>query len=181
MKYSVKKLIAQVEEGKAVDFYFFWGHTPKQVGGTDKSCLSQWYPAPFVVQGITYPTAEHWMMAQKALLFKDENAFQQILDTPKPGSAKAIGRRVIGFDELIWIDRRYDIVLEGSYHKFSQHEALRRFLLQTGKKVIVEASPVDNIWGIGLSQDSSSALNPINWKGTNLLGFALMETRDKLL
>lgn len=181
MKYSLEILKRQVEAGDAVEYFFFWGHTPKQEGKVDKSCLSQWFPAPFVVDAVTYRTAEHWMMANKALLFGDQEAFRETIETVKPAVAKSIGRKVRNFDDTIWKDKRYQIVVDGSYHKFSQHIDLRQFLLYTGNKVIVEASPRDRIWGIGMGQDNPDVLNPFKWRGSNLLGFALMEARDRLL
>ena len=178
MKYSIDWLLQQ--EGSKNDYLFFWGHTQKRPDVIDKSCFSQWYPAPFKVNDIVYQTAEHWMMAKKALLFNDRDAFSKIVQAGKPAIAKAIGREVKNFDAAIWEAHAYDIVVEGNYYKFSQHASLTTFLLQTGKKVIVEASPVDAIWGIGLAQDAVEAQHPSKWKGTNLLGFALMEVRDKL-
>lgn len=181
MKYSIDWLKRNIEEKLSIEYLFFWGHTQKQEGIIDKSCLSQWYPAAFTVDGVTYPTAEHWMMAKKALLFGDEVAYQQILKTTKPGAAKAIGRTVKEFDDDIWKKQGYALVVKGSFHKFSQHTLLKQFLLQTGNKVIVEASPTDFIWGIGLSQETNEARNPLKWRGANLLGFALMEARDQLI
>jgi len=181
MKYSIDWLKQQVEKEIAVDYFFFWGHTPKMPGAVDKSCLSQWFPASFVVNDMLYHTAEHWMMAKKAELFKDEDALSKILSTTKPGTAKALGREVRDFDKNAWDANAYKFVVEGNIHKFSQHETLKSFLLKTGNKIIVEASPRDFIWGIGLGQDRKEAMSPNTWRGTNLLGFALMEARDELL
>lgn len=181
MKYSLDILIKQVEADEPVEYFFFWGHTQKQQGVIDKSCLSQWYPVAFTVDGITYATSEHWMMAKKALLFGDEEAFQEVLASPKPAVAKAIGRKVRNFDAGVWQEKGYTYVAEGSFYKFSQHAGLQQFLLRTGKKVIVEASPFDKIWGIGMAESTNGSGNPLQWKGTNLLGFALMEARDQLL
>lgn len=180
MKYSVKGLQEELERGVQLDFLFFWGHTQKKEGVIDKSCFSQWYPSGFITDGINYLTAEHWMMAKKALLFDDRKTLEKILASEKPAIAKQLGREVSGFDTEIWAKSSYEIVVEGNMHKFSQNEFLKKFLLQTGNKVIVEASPPDTIWGIGLSQDAKEAINPFQWRGTNLLGFALMEVRDLL-
>jgi hypothetical protein len=144
-------------------------------------CLSQWYPAPFDVDGQQYPTAEHFMMAEKARLFGDEGARQQILASGSPGAAQALGRRVRGFDDRIWGEHRVDIVARGSVAKFSQHPDLRSFLVATGDKVLVEASPRDRIWGIGLGPDDPAAHDPLAWRGLNLLGFALMSARDAIV
>ena len=85
-----------------------------------------------------------------------------------------------GFDEQLWVERRYDLVVTGNLAKFSQHQDLRDFLLSTGTRVLVEASPRDGIWGIGLAADDDRASSPENWPGLNLLGFALMEVRHQL-
>lgn len=181
MKYSIDWLKQQVANGVAIDYLFFWGHTPQIPGVADKFCLSQWFPSSFVVEDVTYHTAEHWMMAKKASLFNDMEALSKILETPKPAAAKAFGRTVKNFDNAAWEANAYRFVVEGNIHKFSQHGSLKEFLLKTGNKIIVEASPNDFIWGIGLSQDRKEAMNPNTWRGTNWLGFALMETRDELL
>jgi ribA/ribD-fused uncharacterized protein len=146
----------------------------------DKSCFSQWYPSAFEVDGINYKTAEHWMMAKKAVLFNDNEVLEKILQAQKAAVAKTLGREIRNFDPAVWDASAYSIVIEGNRHKFSQHESFKTFLLKTGNKVIVEASPADAIWGIGLAQDASDAGNPSKWRGTNLLGFALMEVRDLL-
>lgn len=162
--------------GETFKYVFFWGHQPGNSGIT-ASCFSQWYEAPFVVEGQRYPTAEHYMMVQKAALFGDEMVQAQILQAPNPGAAKALGRQVRGFDSELWLEHRFAIVVRANEAKFTQNPALGRFLLQTGSRVLVEASPVDNVWGIGLAQDDLKAGDPNLWCGLNLLGFALMQVR----
>lgn len=181
MNYSTAWVQDQITQGVVLNYLFFWGHTPKQQGITDKSCLSQWFPSPFTINNTTYATAEHWMMAQKAKLFNDEEIYAQVMSATKPGEAKALGRSILSFDDAVWKAKAYDLVVEGNYHKFSQHPSLKTFLLNTGNSIIVEASPSDFTWGIGLSQDDRRSLNPKVWRGTNWLGFALMEARDRLL
>lgn len=180
MKYSIDWLRQKIATEQQIKFLFFWGHTQKQGGVIDKSCLSQWFIAPFTVDGIQYLSTEHWMMAEKAKLFKDADAYTSIINTPNPAVAKKIGRQVRGFNDEVWNANAYTIVTEGNYHKFSQNTQLKKFLSETGDKVIVEASPFDNIWGIGMAQSSAGAENPEQWRGKNLLGFALMEVRDRL-
>lgn len=117
-------------------------------------------------------------MAEKAALFDDQENRAQVLRAPTPNAAKALGRKVRGFNDKVWLQHRYDIVVRANQAKFSQNQQLNEYLLQTGSRVIVEASPVDNVWGIGLAQDSADANNPNLWKGLNLLGFALMQVRE---
>jgi len=177
---SVAELVAAVRAGQPVKDLHFWGHRPQRDGSVGAGCLSQWWPAPFTVDGRTYATAEHWMMWHKATLFDDAETAERILAAGHPQRAKSLGRQVRGFDEATWVARRYEIVVAGSLAKFGQHEELRRFLLGTGERVLVEASPVDRIWGIGLAAGDPRAADPARWWGENLLGFALMDARATL-
>ncbi|MFF8846966.1 NADAR family protein [Streptomyces sp. NPDC015127] len=174
------ELIKLAAKGHRIKYLHFWGHAPRRDGRIGASCLSQWWPAPFEVDGVRYATAEHWMMAAKARLFGDAEAERKALDAKSPAQAKRAGRLVRGFDEAIWKRERFSVVHAGSVHKFGQDAALRDFLLGTGDRVLVEASPVDRIWGIGLAADDERALDPARWRGLNLLGFALMEAREEL-
>lgn len=160
---------------------YFWGHRSSQKGAVTKACLSQWWPSEFYVENHLYVSAEHWMMAEKASLFGDENILSKILSTRKPGAAKALGRQIEKFDQSVWDNHKYHIVVMGSYHKFSQDNELKGFLVGTGTRVLIEASPVDKVWGIGLAEADPHVGNPLKWKGENLLGFALMSARDVLL
>lgn len=180
MKYNLAWLLDLVETEKSPKFLFFWGHQPLKSGEISSSCFSQWWQQAFTVDGVHYKTAEHYMMAQKALLFGDEASYQGILASKTPAEAKKIGREVANFDETLWDSKRDEIVFKGNYHKFSQDERLKSFLLQTGDRILVEASPYDTIWGIGLTAQDVNASKPMNWKGLNLLGFVLMEVRDEL-
>ncbi|MER8046375.1 NADAR family protein [Streptomyces sp. NPDC094032] len=175
-----EELIHQVRRGEKVKWLHFWGHRPRHDGRLSASCLSQWWPSPFVVDGVRYATAEHWMMARKARLFDDPEAEATILSARTPAQAKNAGRLVRGFDEQTWEEHRFGIVTEGGVHKFGADEALRAFLLGTGDRVLVEASPMDRVWGIGLTADDPRATDPELWRGSNLLGFALMEARTRL-
>jgi len=167
--------------GTPQKYLFFWGHRPNHDGSVGAGCFSQWWDGhPFEEDGKTYLTAEHYMMAGKARLFGDREMEAGILAANSPGEAKALGRKVRGFSQEMWEAHRCDIVIQGNYLKFSQHPDIQGFLLNTGGRVLVEASPVDAIWGIGLAKNDHGAHNPEKWKGTNLLGFCLMEVRDKL-
>jgi ribA/ribD-fused uncharacterized protein len=161
--------------GAGQRFVFFWKERDLEPG-----CLSQWWPAPFVVDGMTYATAEHWMMAGKARLFEDPATLDKVVRAPTPAAAKALGRAVRGFSEDRWAAARYDIVVAGNVAKFAQNDELRRYLLSTGSRVLVEASPLDRVWGIGLAEDDQWATAPSRWRGKNLLGLALLKVRERL-
>lgn len=166
--------------GETFELLHFWGHRPRADGRPSNSCFSQWFDSPFEIGGLTYPTAEHFMMAEKARLFGDEVTLAKILKASKPGAAKALGRQVARYDEAAWAARRFDAVVQGNEAKFGQNPALRAYLTSTGSQILVEASPVDPVWGIGLAKDDPRAANPQSWQGLNLLGFALMAVRSRL-
>lgn len=174
MKYTIENTTPESK------FLFFWGHQPNKDGSISKTCFSQWWLSSFEVDKVIYETAEHWMMVKKAELFKDDAVLEKILKAKSPAEAKKLGREVKNYNETLWLAARFDIVKEGNYHKFSQNPELKTFLLNTKDRVIVEASPVDAIWGIGMAGDHKDAQNPEKWRGLNLLGFALMEVRDDL-
>jgi ribA/ribD-fused uncharacterized protein len=178
--HSIAELACVVAEGQRVKFLFFWGHQPERDGRVGAGCLSQWWPSPFTVDGVRFATAEHYMMWRKATLFGDSQTAGQVLAAPHPHAAKALGRRVAGFDQRVWDEHRFDIVVAGNLAKFGQHPPLCTFLLRTGERVLVEASPVDGVWGIGLTRDDPAAADPARWRGLNLLGFALMQVRALL-
>lgn len=173
-------LVAKVNAGTKVRYLFFWGHTPKHEGGVDASCFSQWFPRAFVTGGVRYATAEHFMMAEKARLMGDEASRAAILAATSAAEAKALGRCVAPYDDALWSRARFDAVVRGNVAKFGAHDDLRAFLLATNDRVLVEASPRDTVWGIGLGASNPLAADPTKWRGQNLLGFALMEAREAL-
>ena len=181
MKYDRNWLTSEIDKGTSYKYVAFWGHKPSLDGSITKTCFSQWWEGnPFQEGELSYPTAEHYMMAGKAKLFDDQEVFSKIIQSNSPGEAKELGRQVRNFDPSIWEAKRCEIVIRGNYLKFSQHELLQDFLLKTNNRILVEASPIDKIWGIGMDAKDPQVENPWNWRGTNLLGFCLMETRDLL-
>eukprot|EP00293_Proteomonas_sulcata_P012040 CAMPEP_0184288656 /NCGR_PEP_ID=MMETSP1049-20130417/1146_1 /TAXON_ID=77928 /ORGANISM="Proteomonas sulcata, Strain CCMP704" /LENGTH=166 /DNA_ID=CAMNT_0026595153 /DNA_START=194 /DNA_END=694 /DNA_ORIENTATION=+ len=144
--------------------------------------FSQWHQAPFRdnADDVCFCCCEQYMMYHKAKLFQDEEAMQDILATTEPRKHKSIGRRVQKFDQEIWNAHADEIVYRGNLLKFTQNEHLRQLLLDTGTKLIAEASPRDKIWGIGLSTTDERAQNPKDWQGTNRLGTALVRVRETL-
>ena len=174
------ELIASLAAGGRVKYLCFWGHTAPHDGAVGPHVLSQWWPAAFEVDGVTYRTAEHFMMAAKARLFGDAEQERAAREAGHPSEAKAAGRLVRGFDGDVWGAHRFDIVVRANVAKFGQHDELRTYLLGTGDRVLVEASPRDTIWGIGLGARHEAAEDPVRWRGENLLGFALMAARAEL-
>lgn len=178
---TVADLVACHQAGARIKYVFFWGHTPARDGSINHSCFSQWYAAPFEADGHRFATAEHYMMFHKAMLFADQSVAEQVLAAASPGAAKALGRAVRGFDQAVWDAEGFAIVTEASYQKFSQHPELGAYLCATQQRVLVEASPKDAIWGIGLAADAEGVEDPTTWQGQNLLGFALMAARQRLV
>lgn len=162
----LKKLVYE-ENMKITDtMVLFWGGP-----------FSQWYKHKMLINGVIYNTAEQYMMAMKAKHFGDTEAQEKIMRTSDPAKQKAIGRTVKNFNPAVWsaVSRTY--VRKANHVKFEDPE-LRKVLLDTGKREIVEASPYDKIWGIGLGEDDPRALNKNLWQGTNWLGEVLMDVRD---
>lgn len=162
------------------DMLMFWSHHARGAAA-GPHVLSQWWPAPFVVDGVPYAHAEMFMMAAKARLFGDEATLARVLAAPDPRDSKALGRVVAGFDSRLWEQERYGVVLAGNRAKFGADPGLRAYLLSTAPALLVEASPDDAVWGIGLRADEPAARLPAQWPGRNLLGFALTAVRQELL
>ncbi len=178
--WSREQLMDAEQAGERLKFLFFWGHKPPPSGAIGPHVFSQWYPHGFEVDGCHYSTAEHFMMAEKARLFGDDEHREAILAARAPGEAKKLGRRVRNFDPATWDANPVDIVTRGSAAKFASDDALRHYLVDSGHRVLVEASPRDRIWGIGLGQHNPAASRPSQWRGSNLLGLALMRARAQL-
>lgn len=176
-KYSIKHFLNQED---VQELLLFWGHQPQKDGTVTKSCLSQWWKSEFESYGVRYCCMEQYMMAQKARLFGDKQTLEKILSSEDPSQIKKLGRQVKQFETQLWDRAKYSIVLNGNWKKFSQNPELRKFLISTGESILAEASPYDTIWGIGLSAEQPQSLKPEQWRGENLLGFALMEVRDEL-
>src|SRR4051794_10293811 len=111
---SREDLVAFLDGGGSVDFFFFWGHTPKEDGVVDKACLSQWFPRAFMIDGVRYATAEHYMMAEKARVFGDDRALAAAIDARTPAEAKAAGRTVRNYDDATWSAARFEAVVRGN-------------------------------------------------------------------
>jgi ribA/ribD-fused uncharacterized protein len=150
-------------------YVFFWN-----------GVFSQWYPSKFVIEGVEYNCCEQYMMAQKALLFNDLESHKMIMYSKSPNEQKGFGRRVKGFDKYKWDAVCRQIVFDANMAKFTQNDKMLEELIKTGEREIVEASPYDKIWGIGLHETDARCLDKSQWQGTNWLGEAIMSVREKL-
>ena len=154
----------------AEKFTFFWNGP-----------FSNWHPATFVADGVKYNCSEQYMMAEKARLFKDEASLKKIMASDSPKEQKACGRKISGFDKERWELIARGVVYKGCYEKFNQNLDLLKKLLDTAGTTLVEASPYDCIWGIGLAETNPKALDRATWRGKNWLGETLTKIREDLL
>lgn len=143
-----------------------------------KSKLSNWNMSTFTVDGITYNCGEQYMMYQKAITFNDTNTAKLILESTSPREQKNLGRQVKNYDDSIWSQIRFDVVKKGLKERFKQNPILKEELLKHKGKELVEASPIDRIWGIGYDEDN--AIQNFNDWGENLLGKILTELITEL-
>ncbi len=150
-------------------YHFFWSGP-----------FSQWQTCRIALWGQVFNTAEQAMMYAKAELFGDTETGAEILAAKDPGHQKMLGRSVRGFENAVWDRKKVDIVREANVAKFEQNKGLRRKLFQTAPMLLVEASPMDLIWGIGLDEHTAARTPESEWPGQNLLGRTLTEVRDIL-
>lgn len=171
-KFSAQLLAQQAKEEKPEvrdGYVLFWGSWP-----------SNWWYSPFTIDGVGYNCVEQYMMAEKARLFGDEETRAKILASHWPRTQKDLGREVQGYNDKKWSAARYKVVLRGTIEKYRQNPKLLKLLLDTGSAKFVECSPEDDLWGIGLSQDSPHATAPSKWRGKNLLGKTITAARAAL-
>ena len=157
-------------------FHLFWGGP-----------FSQWTEVAIEIDGVVYNTCEQYMMAEKARLFNDQECLDKIMSTRDPREQKRIGRKVRGFDKAKWEEVQengkpycWNVVYKANHAKFTQNKGMKFALMETGDKVIVEASPYDAIWGIALAEDDPRANDRASWKGANWLGEAITQVREDI-
>jgi ribA/ribD-fused uncharacterized protein len=159
------------DQMKKYDKYTFFYRT--------RNPFSNWHSSNFKDEnGIEYNCSEQYMMYQKAILFGDTEAAEDILSAKQPRDQKDIGRRVRNFDTKIWVSKAKQIVFDGCKLKFSQNPSMKKELMKTKGTLLVEASPYDRIWGIGLGEDDPAIHDPLNWNGLNWLGEVLTDLRE---
>ena len=145
--------------------------------------MSQWISCDFEIDGVRYNCAEQYMMAEKARFFEDEFHEKLIMDARYPRDQKKLGKKVRGFDKEKWEAVARDVVYHGNMAKFKQNPGLEYELRDTKDEWLVEASPTDIIWGVGVGyiDGDDTVLDPANWKGTNWLGEVLMKVREDIV
>ena len=142
--------------------------------------FSNWFPATFIVESMTFNCAEQYMMYMKAKTFNDQETMSKVMATSNPKEQKKLGRGLKNFNPVAWDKVKYSIVYDGCLAKYSQDTDLKKDILDTKDLILVEASPYDKIWGIGMAEDHPDATDPNKWQGENLLGKVLMEVRETL-
>lgn len=152
-------------------------HNPNEENGY----LSNWYLSRFTADGIEFSSMEQYMMYNKAIVFNDINVANQILKTTDVAVIKQFGRTVANYDDNYWNGIRQIVVYDGLIQKFSQNSELKRMLADTGNSILAECAVRDRIWGIGLSMEDAGRFDRTKWKGQNLLGYALMQVRNKII
>lgn len=179
MKYTKETIKQILLKNPETQIIYFWRHqaTP---GTITETCLSQWYNCTFEVEGQVYHTAEQFMMASKARLFNDNEVLAKIMAADDPHDYKKLGREIRGFEPTLWDANKCEIVAKGNKAKFGQNAELKEYLLSTGNAILIEASPYDKIWGIGLDPQQAKQTTIDQWQGEGLLGLVLMEVRDWL-
>jgi ribA/ribD-fused uncharacterized protein len=163
-----------VETGERMSF--FWTHHED----APHAACSQFYPRPMMIEAIRFVCCEQWMHWRKAMLFGDEAKAAAILAEPVPLKQKRLGRAVANFSVDAWNAVSRDVVFRGNIAKFSQHPDLLERLRVSCGTTLVEASPYDRLWGIGLAADDPRAWQRASWLGKNWLGEVLTETRIAL-
>lgn len=148
--------------------------------GEENEYLSNWYSSDFTVDNIRFCSVEQYMMYQKAVIFNDEDTADKIMNETEPSAIKKYGREISGYDDIIWNGIRQLVVYKGLLAKFSQNEFLKAKLKATGNAILAECAVRDKIWGNGVSMDDPDRYDLSKWKGTNLLGFSLMQVRAEL-
>ncbi|KAH3745880.1 NADAR family protein [Pelomyxa schiedti] len=160
-------------DGDRVTVLAFW--KPQEPNGW----LGNWFTSHFTLDDKHFTCVEQWLMYSKAVLFNDRQSMGRISACNDPRKIKSLGRKVQNFDDAVWDANKHDILYRGLMAKFSQNQQLKNRLLATDK-ILVEASPVDRIYGIGMAADHPDIHYRSRWRGQNLLGNTLMEVRQAL-
>lgn len=171
MNNTKEDLLSKIKEGFIPNIELFYG---------SDNPLSNNYESQFHTYGwVSFASSEQCFMYNKARLFNDRESTRQLDNLYlSPTKANTIGRRITGFDPIVWEKEKYHLMKEALYQKFSNCPHLKWFLLNTGDKILVNANAKDRVWGAGVSKNHAHDVQ--QWTGDNLLGFSLMDVRDHL-
>ncbi len=180
------------------NYIFFCSHDKNSYDSNkDRAVFSQWRYSKFIENNITFNSGEQYMMYHKAILMNDEQSALKILNVNiydsslaneskvnynKISYIKQLGRKIKNFNQKTWDEHKFNIVKNGNLLKFTQNEDLKKILLSTGNKILIEAAHYDKIWGIGLKEEDAKLIDPNKWSdhGQNLLGQSLMWVRKQI-
>lgn len=154
----------------------FFGHGQRQ----EWAFMSNFYPCEIEDEGIKFTTSEQYYMYQKAKIMGDVQTADAIIEAKSPSDAKVLGKRIMPFSQILWNQRKTQVMKRALHLKFANSPILKSKLIATGDAILVEASPTDRIWGAGLLNDDPNINDPKKWRGLNLLGRCLMEVREEL-
>ena len=157
------------------EFSNFWASSPPF-----DFVLPEYARHPDLPDKVSCEFSEKAIMLVKAALMKDRDTFMKVVQAKDPKTTKALGRAVSPWDQELWDAHLEDVAFEVVRQKFGADDELRRVLLSTGDHVLAEATRNDSIWGIGLNVGDPRVQCQSLWRGRNVLGFALMKTRDHL-
>lgn len=173
MKQAVPQTTLTID-GKAHPAIFF--HKPDEPYGF----LSNWWIAPFDLEGIRFCSTEQYIMYKKCEMFGDTSAARAVLATDDPAQQQQIARNAKGYNDVVWKGVRQVVAMRGLVEKFAQNTDLLKQLQDTGDSYLVECAISDKAWACGISLYDKARFDISNWKGSNILGFALMEVRSML-
>ena len=165
-------LLVDGVEHKAVFF-----HKPEEIDGF----LSNWYPAKFELDGLCFTSTEQYIMYRKCAMLGDDAAAQLVLETDDVSKQQAIGRNAKPYNGVLWEGIRQVVAMHCLLAKFRQNPVLKGKLLETKDAYLVECAYSDKTWACGRGLDEEQRKDVSQWKGRNILGFALMEVRRILL
>ena len=169
---------------KNIDRYHSTSKRNKDVIGFfgELNPFSNFHEVTIEVDGMTFHSTEQWIQYQKAKLFGDNETGEKIMKTTRAIECKRLSYDIEDYDEEEWKGNIEKLCYRGIKAKFTQHDWLKKLLLETGQKCIVECAP-NTIWGTGVALSDKEALNKNKWNGEGeigLMGMMLMKIREEL-
>lgn len=175
---TTNDICKRYDSGESLRFVFFGECHSEFTDSVGKECFSRWYSLAFEIEGKSFFCIEQYMMAEKACFFDDEECERRIMNNNDIEDITLLGQQIKIFDGFLWDNYKKDVIRQGNVAKFADNKELFEFLISTDDAILVEATPYDVVWGIGMREGDQGIDNPHNWKGENILGFTLMKIRD---